>query len=81
MKVAVSIPGETFGKMEKQARKEGLNRSAFVSKAVEKYLRDLKHAEMARKLKEVYAKMDEADKGLDPFVAAATRETFKRNEW
>jgi metal-responsive CopG/Arc/MetJ family transcriptional regulator len=41
MKTAISLPDETFGRVERAAAKLGLSRSEFFARAAERWLDDL----------------------------------------
>ena len=41
MKTAISLPDETFARIEKAARRLGVSRSEFFAKAAERWLDDL----------------------------------------
>lgn len=41
MKTAISMPDGTFERADRRARELGLNRSQFITRAIERYLREL----------------------------------------
>lgn len=79
MKTAISIPDHTFAEADRRARELGLNRSQFVTRAIEKYLTEL--AEGDDLTDRINAALDAAgpeDPDDITFRRAATQAAFTR---
>lgn len=79
MKTAISIPDHTFAEADRRARELGLNRSQFVTRAIEKYLTEL--AEGDDLTDRINAALDAAGPEDPDDIAcrtAATRAAFAR---
>lgn len=46
MKTAISVPDETFERVERAARKHGMNRSQFYATAADRYADELESADL-----------------------------------
>lgn len=46
MKTAISVPDETFERVERAARRHGMNRSQFYAAAAERYVAELDSADL-----------------------------------
>lgn len=46
MKTAISVPDDTFTRVEQAARKLGVSRSEFFARAAERWLADLEHDDL-----------------------------------
>lgn len=62
MKTAISVPDETFRRVEAQAAALNMNRSEFYSVAAERYLNELEATSLTS---EINAAIDRADTGND----------------
>ena len=79
VKTAISIPDHTFAEADRRARELGLNRSQFVTRAIEKYLVEL--ADGDDLTDRINAALDAAgpeDPDDVAFRRAAGRATFAR---
>ncbi|UOY00230.1 ribbon-helix-helix domain-containing protein [Blastococcus sp. PRF04-17] len=79
MKTAISIPDHTFAEADRRARELGLNRSQFVTRAIERYLNEL--AEGDDLTDRINAALDAAGPEDPDDIAvrkAATRAAFAR---
>jgi metal-responsive CopG/Arc/MetJ family transcriptional regulator len=77
MKTAISLPDETFARVEATAAKLGVSRSEFFARAAERWLDDL-DGEAATAA--IDAALDEARQDTD-FVSAAAAATAERSDW
>ena len=78
MKTAISVPDKTYKSAEKLAKKLGTSRSQLYAQAMEEYL--LRHDTDAM-TEGINAALDGIDTALDPALAAAQFQTFKKVEW
>ncbi|HLW76437.1 MAG TPA: hypothetical protein VKS01_05615 [Bryobacteraceae bacterium] len=79
MRTAVSIPDDVFKKADKLAKRKRKTRSQLYSDAVREYV--LRHApgEITKAMNRV---IDQVGNEVDPFLTAAARRTFERNnDW
>lgn len=70
MKTAISIPDATFQKVEDQARKLGMNRSEFFTKAVSCYLEELDKESLTGLIDDAIDLAEETDGSSSDAVAA-----------
>jgi predicted transcriptional regulator len=78
MKTAISIPDEVFTRAEKLAKRTKKSRSRLYSDAVREYVD--RHSANAI-TEAVNRVVDKLGSDVDPFLTAAARSTFERNEW
>jgi metal-responsive CopG/Arc/MetJ family transcriptional regulator len=78
MKTAISIPDTIFNAAENAAKRLGMSRSEFYSKAVADYTRNLQDEDITEKLNEVYS---EADSSLDPVLSEMQWRSISREDW
>lgn len=78
MKTAISIPDEVFTRAEKLAKRTKKSRSRLYSDAVREYVD--RHSANAI-TEAVNRVVDKLGSDVDPFLTAAARRTFERNEW
>lgn len=75
MKTAISIPDKAFKKAEKAAKKMGLSRSEFFTRAVEAYTEVTLQEQITEKLNALYSKESSE---LDPaFIEMQNRSILK----
>ncbi len=70
MKTAISIPDTTFHKAEERAKRLGMNRSEFFTKAVSCYLDELDKESLTGLIDDAIDLMEETDKSQSDAVAA-----------
>ena len=70
MKTAISIPDTTFHKAEERAKKLGMNRSEFFTKAVSCYLDELDKESLTSLIDDAIGLMEEVDYSQSDAVAA-----------
>jgi metal-responsive CopG/Arc/MetJ family transcriptional regulator len=75
VKTAISIPDETFARVEATAARLGVSRSEFFSRAAERWLDDL---EGAGTTAAIDAAIEEQDTS---FVERAARDVVQRTDW
>jgi predicted transcriptional regulator len=78
MKTAISIDNETFVKADTLARKMGLSRSSFFTKAAEEFIEEHQEEEITRELDDYYASHDSR---LDPEMKRAAFSMLQKAEW
>ncbi|MFD1825833.1 MULTISPECIES: ribbon-helix-helix domain-containing protein [Mumia] len=61
MKTAISIPDPLFARIDAKAAEQGLSRSAFFATAAERYLDELSHDDLTRRIDVFFA-----TEGTDP---------------
>jgi predicted DNA-binding protein len=76
VKTAISIPDETFARVEATAARLGVSRSEFFSRAAERWIDDLEGAEMTAAIDAALG--DEQDSA---FVERAGHDVAQRAEW
>ena len=70
MKTAISIPDTTFHKAEERAKRLGMNRSEFFTKAVSCYIDELDKESLTGLIDDAINLMEEMDKSQSDAVAA-----------
>jgi len=78
MKTAISIPDPIFKAAEKLARRLGITRSRFYTKAVTEYIQKHKNDLVCEKLNEIYEKESSS---LDPATQAMQWASIDEEEW
>jgi len=78
MKTAVSIPDELFYRADALARSHGKSRSQVYREALVEYLLRRDEQSITDSLNEV---VDHVGTDVDPWLAAASRQTLERSEW
>lgn len=78
MKVAVSIPDETFDRAESLAKRLKLSRSRIYAKALDAFVAEHQESDLTAAINRV---VDEIGDQTDPFVTAAVRRTLRSVEW
>lgn len=76
MKTAISIPDETFARVQATAARLGVSRSEFFSRAAERWIDDLEDAETTAAIDAAIG--DEQDIA---FVEHAGRDVVQRADW
>jgi predicted DNA-binding protein len=76
VKTAISIPDETFARVEATASRLGVSRSEFFSRAAERWMDDLEGAETTAAIDAAIG--NEQDTA---FVARAGRDLAERADW
>lgn len=77
-KVAVSLPAPLLTRIDRQAKKAGLSRSAFVRQAVERTLGQPAETEVLRKARLLYAEIGEEDLAQAETFLPVSVETLPR---
>lgn len=70
VKTAISVPDETFGRVDAAAKRMRLSRSEFYSRAAERWLRELDDADVTEAINDVLAGT-EPEHGFTDAAAAA----------
>jgi predicted transcriptional regulator len=78
MKTAISIPDEVFTRAEKLAKRTQKSRSRLYSDAVREYVDRHSASAITEAVNRV---IDKVGSDVDPFLTAAARRTFERNQW
>lgn len=78
MKTAISVPDKTFQEAENLAKRLKVSRSELYVTALEHYLKLHDDEALTENFNKVY---EHVDSRLEPALRAATKQTFKRNEW
>lgn len=79
MKVAVSIPDETFSQADALARRMSMSRSRVYTEAIKEYLDRRNHSVTADSINRAIELIGEDDS--DPFVRAAAAGILRETEW
>ncbi len=61
MKTAISIPDETFERVERQTAKLGISRSEFFAREARKYLRELEGPELTEAINRALEGVDQSE--------------------
>lgn len=75
-KVALSLPPSLLARIDRQAKKSRLSRSAFVREVMERSLRQPHEDEILRKARRLYAEVGEEDRVLSEGFLALAAETL-----
>jgi metal-responsive CopG/Arc/MetJ family transcriptional regulator len=77
MKTAISLPDETFARVEQAAKRLGVSRSEFFARAAERWLDDLDGDQITEAINQALgdAAQDTA------FISAAAEQLLRRQEW
>jgi hypothetical protein len=78
-KVALSLPTPLLTRIDRMAKKTRLSRSAFVSQAVERSLREPVETEVLRKAYRIYTEVGEEDRALAEIFLPLAAETLPRH--
>lgn len=82
MKTAISIPDTTFKKAEERAKRLGMNRSEFFTKAVSCYLDELDKESLTGLIDDAIDLMEEmGDSQSDAVAAGKARLAATDDEW
>lgn len=73
MKTAISVPDETFARVERRAAQLGVSRSQFYATAAARYLEDLERSSLTAKINEALELA-----GEDPDESLATTYSRRR---
>lgn len=79
VKTAISLPDQTFERVNRRASEMGMSRSEFFARAAERYLEQLDSASITAAIDEVLEKTDD-DAGRDA-VAAGRRRLTAGDGW
>lgn len=77
MKTTVSLPDETFARVEAAAKRLGVSRSEFFARAAERWIEELADTETTAAIDAVVADAGRDDDAA--FVARAARRTAERD--
>jgi predicted DNA-binding protein len=78
MKVAISIPDQTFSALEKLAAERGVSRSALYNQALERMLKEIEDQALADSYNQL---CQLEDTKLDPAWQAQSNRMLKKVEW
>ena len=81
MKTAISVPDEAYERIEKVAKKYGMNRSQFYAKAADRYASELESSDFTAAI-DVVIEATDGDESAQ-FAIEAARKTFSSvdDEW
>ncbi len=77
-KVALSLPAPLLTQIDREAKKAGLSRSAFVRQAMERTLHQPADTALLRKAHLIYSEIGEDDRALAETFLSMAAETFPR---
>ena len=78
MKTAISIPDPIFEAAEKTARRLGMSRSAFYTKAISTFLQSREDQQITEALNRVHC---EESSALSPVLAELQRRSLPEDQW
>lgn len=73
MKTAISVPDQTFDRVERRSHELGMSRSEFFTRAASRYLDELDAESVTRQMDAALAAEDGVDDSEDATVAAGRR--------
>ncbi len=79
-KIAISLPRETLGRIERLRKKNGLSRSALIRQAIERFFREQDEAARILRYQEAYRKYPETPEEISAAESAAT-ESLSKEPW
>lgn len=79
MKTAISLPDETFERVELQAAKLGISRSEFFARAASRYLRELEGTELTEAINRALDGVDQSEEA--ELGRAAARKLVEAGLW
>lgn len=80
MKTAISVPDETFARVEHAAARLGVSRSEFFSRAAERWIAELADAGTTEAIDVVLAEAPDAADTDRAFVSGAARRTLAADD-
>ncbi len=80
MKTAISVPDETFARVDAAAERLGVSRSQFYARAAERWLAALDDDGTTAAIDAVLADVAEKDENTE-FLAEAARRSAQQNAW
>ena len=80
-KIAISIPGEDFKRIEKIRRKMGIGRSSLIAKAVRYWINRLQEKELIQMYERGYRKKPEKVSDLKIYETLEFEVLSPREEW
>lgn len=81
MKTAISIPDETFGRVEKRAAALRMSRSEFYTRAAQRYLEELESSELSQRIDEAIALTEGDESNAVAVAAGRTRIAEASGDW
>ncbi len=78
MRTVISVSDELFAKVEAEARRQGITRSALFQAALREYLKELDDAEITASYDRIAAKFDTS---LDPVLAQMQLASLAKEDW
>lgn len=78
MKTAISIPDAAFERVERHAKRLGLSRSEFFTRAAERWADELEDADLTQAINDALDYIGDTDHENDEFLHEAARRTFAR---
>lgn len=78
MKTAISVPDETFARVEREARRLGMSRSEFFARAAERWLEELGGEEITA---QINAALDHSSENEDFLREAAAQLVDPAESW
>lgn len=79
MKTAISLPNETFARVERATGKLGISRSEFFARAADRYLRELEGPELTEAINRALEGVDQAHE--IEFGRTAARKLVDSGQW
>ncbi|MBI2378442.1 MAG: hypothetical protein HYV07_30870 [Deltaproteobacteria bacterium] len=78
MKTAISLPDDVFRAAERVAKRKGLSRSEFYTRAIRALVKEEDEASITEQLNKVYR---DSDSNLDPVLAKLQSQALEREKW
>ncbi len=75
MKTAISVPDETFARVEKAAARLGVSRSEFYARAAERWLADLESSDLTSEIDAVLETVEQDTAFTDRAAALLAKRT------
>ncbi|MBU0571348.1 hypothetical protein KJ662_05460 [Patescibacteria group bacterium] len=80
VKIAISLPGEDFAKIERMRKKMGLQRSAIIDKAIRWWLKSVEMKKKITQYEEGYRDNPESAEDIKA-MEKASAEAFEEEGW
>jgi predicted DNA-binding protein len=80
VKTAISVPDETFERVDRRAAELGVSRSQFYATAAARYLEELERSSLTAHINEALERVGD-DEGSAAAVAYSRRRLAEGNDW
>ena len=78
MKTAISIPDSIFDAAEETAKRLGISRSRLYTKAIERFIAEVRRCDVTERLDEIYG---EQQARIDPLLQSLQLASLEGEDW